>query len=423
MLRLARRSPSCFRALLTLSVAASCSAPQADFQGTPSASSAPAASLTGQAATSSPQASTAPPAVSTNPMPTPSAPATSSPIPSSSVTAATSTDPVPSMTPSVSASGTAEPPPPTLGEIDRGGGKYVLEFGDIYFEVDEKGGRITSFSLADKEVLLPAGVASNDIVYGSTFALSPQNPSGATKGSCWPPPAPVDIDDYTFSAGTGAQIVLTSPTAKVGFATCPSGDPLPDTGSDSLVITKTFTPLLDQASIQVDYTIKNTGTTDVAWAPWQVSRVDVGGLTFFPTGAGATVQNQLELTKAGGWSWWLYDGSQVSGTGDEQYGAKQIEDGAGGWLAHATTDGVLFLTTFTDTPAAQFAPGDGEIAIYAAPDPKNYVEIEPQGAHTTIPMGMSATWTVTWSLHMLPAGADLVAGDPELVTFVEGLVP
>jgi hypothetical protein len=136
------------------------------------------------------------------------------------------------------------------------------------------------------------------------------------------------------------------------------------------------------------------------------------------------VQSQLEVKKVGDWSWWLYDASQISETGDEQYGAKQIEDAGGGWLAHATTDNVLFLMTFSDTPAAQFAPGDGEIAIYASPPSTDqYVEIEPQGAYTTIAAGMSATWTVTWSLHSLPAGADLVAGDPELVTFVTTLVP
>jgi hypothetical protein len=235
--------------------------------------SAPASATPAPASSSAPAASSSGPAAATT-AGAPSAPATTasaavSVAPSTAASASAAT----SAQPSTTASGSSGPAPATLvGTIDRGGGKYVLEFGDIYFEAEKKGGRITAFSIGGKEVLLGKNVAASDIVYGSTFDLSPQHPKDTTIGSCWPPAEPIDLGDYTFSAGTGAQIVLTSPPAKIGFTTCPSvsgSDPLPDTGSDTVVVTKTFTPLLDKGAVQVDYAVKNGGTAAIKWAPWR----------------------------------------------------------------------------------------------------------------------------------------------------------
>jgi hypothetical protein len=314
--------------------------------------------------------------------------------------------------------------PATLKMPIERGDKYAFEFGDVLFEVEKAGGRVATFALGGKNVLVSKATAGNNN-YGSTLDLSPQDPKDPALGTCWPPPAGLDTGAYTVDTAALAmnKIVLTSPVSKPGYKTCPTDDKT-DAGMSSIVVKKTFTPLLDKGAVQMDFELQNKGTAAISWAPWQITRVASGGLTFFPTATSTKpIRDELPLTRdaASGWSFWLYKEADIT----KEYGSKMIIDGSEGWLGHASSDGLTFISRFADTTSDKFAPGDGEIAVYGSP-PKNtpkYVEIEPQGAYVSIAAGASSTWTVTWYLYKTPASAKLMPGDAALVDFVKTLKP
>lgn len=293
--------------------------------------------------------------------------------------------------------------------IERGNGRYVLEFDGLFFEVDANvGARIVTFALDGQNILTgPDAHAEN---YGSTLTLSPQNPSGGAVGSGWPPPAGLDTMPYQVSV-EGEQVVMTS-----GATTVQGG---------TVQVTKRFTPDFVGGGVQVEYVLANVGAAAVSWAPWEISRALPDGITFFPTGDPThRPKTELTLQDTGGWTWWPYDLADITKAGVPTHGGKIMADGSQGWLAHAA-GGLLFVTRFMDIPVEQQAPGEAEISIYASRPTATvgaYVEIEPQGAFTTLQPGESLPWTVGWYLRALPEGADLVVGDPELIAFTQTLV-
>jgi hypothetical protein len=64
----------------------------------------------------------------------------------------------------------------------------------------------------------------------------------------------------------------------------------------------------------------------------------------------------------------------------------------------------MFIKKFEDIKAKDAAPAEAEIQIYANPG-KTFVEIEEQGAYSTIAPGEELSWTVRWYLvpNDLPA--------------------
>lgn len=293
--------------------------------------------------------------------------------------------------------------PALVMPIDRGNGRYVLEYGTLQFEVDAKvGARIVSFSLSGTNVL--TGPDAHESNYGSTLSLSPQN---GTQGSGWPPPAAMDTEPYSVDV-MNDEIVMTSDPVAVGGGT--------------VRVTKRFSPDFEKGGIVHRYTIENVGSGAVSWAAWQITRALPNGITFFPSGTTEGPTLELPLKKEGGWSWWRYSEAEIDA---QPYGDKSMADGSGGWLAHAAS-GVLFLKTFPDVPAGKQAPGDAEVSIYASKPGHMgqgaYVEIEPQSAYESLAAGAKLDWVVNWYLKPLPAGADLAVGDPELVSFVGTLL-
>jgi hypothetical protein len=289
------------------------------------------------------------------------------------------------------------------GPLERNG-KYVLEFGSLLLEVDPAAGaRVTRFAYRGQNVL--TGPELSAINWGSTFWPSPQAQWEAPPDH-WPPIPEVDSGPYSASVLGDSIVTVGSPSAR-----------------GSVSVRKKFTPLLDKASIDVEYTLKNENAVAASWAPWEISRVASLGLTFFPTGLGAPVLSQLPTTEVDGITWYRNDPTTVQGT----YGDKFVADGAEGWLAHVTTGNLLFLKTFPDIQPAQQAPAkynEGEIAIYASQAEtaaSAYVEIEPQGPYTLLQPGESVTWTVRWYLRELPPDVRAVIGNPELVAFVRAL--
>ena len=272
--------------------------------------------------------------------------------------------------------------PATLTHV---GDRWIFLRDDTVLELDPtRGARVARFALGEVELLTDASV--NPTNWGATFWTSPQSAWG------WPPVAAIDTEPYTATTD-GGTLVLTSGDAALGDTT--------------ISVEKRVS--LGPSAVTLAYTVRNIGDTPVSTAGWEVARVPTGGLTFFRAGASvASTVGSFPYTKQGGVVW--FDGAAPR-SGD----AKLVADGTGGWLAHVA-DRVLFLERFADLAPAEQAPGEGEIELFAASD---YVELENQGALTTIAPGEGVTHTVRWSAVPLPEEVHAEVGNAALVAFVE----
>jgi hypothetical protein len=271
---------------------------------------------------------------------------------------------------------------------------YTYKFGDTIFAVDAaKGGRIVTFSLGGRNVLIAAN-SSQDLNSGSTFWTSPQSEWN------WPPPTEIDPGPYTARV-SGTTLTLTGATAS----------------SLGLSVTKKFSIDSTAAVVTIEYGLVNHGTKARQVAPWEITRVAAAGLTFFPMGDGSPSkgsQDLLTLTIQGGVAWLAYDSKLVT---KEQ---KVFADGREGWIAHA--DGNLLLVkSFTDTTVAQAAPGEAEVEMYTDAA-HTYIEVENQGAYVSVAAGGTLTWTARWFLRKLDAAVAVQLGSADLLSTVRSLV-
>jgi hypothetical protein len=271
---------------------------------------------------------------------------------------------------------------------------YVIEAADLTFQVNAAGARITDVHLRGSRNLLTQS-SVNAIDYGSTFWTSPQSRWG------WPPPKELDSDAFAASPTPGSGISFVGPTDVALGAS----------------VSKRFVADVANARIDAAYAITAQRPNQM-FAPWEITRVLPGGLTFYPTGSGAPAAGAgfaLPPTKdAAGCTWYQHPG--VAPGADQ----KLLADGSGGWLAHVAGDTVL-VKTFADVPAGLAAPGEAEIEIFVQ-GRGDYVEMEQQGAYQAVAEGDSLTWPVTWIVRRLPEGMAAVAGNPELVAFVQSVV-
>ena len=270
--------------------------------------------------------------------------------------------------------------------IDRGDGKWVLELGSTYFEVTPRhGARVTSLRQAGFELLTQQGAANYADAVGSTFWPSPQTWP-------WPPPAEIDSGPYAVSVDASGVINL-------------EGASNSDTG---LRVSKRFAPDLAREAIRLEYAMTNTGTAQVSWAPWEITRMPASGLAFWPTGGAAFGAQPMVAQAAAGHTW--CDPAKTTGEG------KLFADGAGGFLAYVVGDRLL-LKQFQDQPPSAMAPNEAEIELYVNPD-HSYLEVEQQGAYASIAPGQTARWQVAWYVRKLPAGLVPSIGNPDLIAFV-----
>ena len=271
-------------------------------------------------------------------------------------------------------------------------GHHVLAWDDVSFEVDARiGGRVTALRLGGRNLLTGPDVDAGN--YGSTFWTSPQSSWG------WPPVP--EIDHLLYRAAIEGQTIVmrSAPSVSLGVE-----------------IEKRFAADRGRGALLFDFRIRNCGAAPIQTAPWQITRVRPGGLTFFPTGEGSYPPSNLRVQQALGVTWYAYDAAAVT---DNQ---KLFADGREGWLAHVDVDaGALLLKTFAVAPRASHAPGEAQIEVYASPL-HTYVEVEAQGAHETVAPGGSLDWPVVWLVRRLPSGLRAVAGNAELLAYVRGLV-
>ena len=248
----------------------------------------------------------------------------------------------------------------TITEAD---GKYTIAVGQTTMTIDAtRGGKILSYKLGDAEVLNQGRMPNS---FGSTFWTSPQSEWN------WPPVA--EYDSKPFQAEiVGDKLVLTGDKSRFGYS-----------------VRKEFATDAKKGAIAITYTIVNESDETRQVAPWEISRVPNDGVLFFVAPAVEPANNMVglpfEFTQ--GAAWYVMDEAREN---------RKINADGRGWLAYCAK-GLLFVKKFQDLKVGQAAPAEAEIQAYANPG-KTFVEIEEQGAYTTLAPGASVSWTVRWSV-------------------------
>jgi hypothetical protein len=275
-------------------------------------------------------------------------------------------------------------------------GRLRLAFDDVSFEVDAAtGGRVTGLYLRGRNLLTGPDVDAGN--YGSTFWTSPQSAWG------WPPVPEIDHGPYQPTVEAGGFVLRSAVSPTLGVD-----------------VEKRFSADAGRGAVMLDVTVRNRSAAPVALAPWQISRVPPGGLSFFPAGDGVFPPSNLAVRAVAGIVWYAYDAAAIT---DHQ---KLFADGREGWLAHVDSGGdgdseALLVKTFAPVPRPRQAPGEAQLEIYANPA-HTYVELEVQGAYDTIAPGGALDWRVTWLVRPLPAGVAAAVGNQALVDHVRALV-
>ena len=269
-------------------------------------------------------------------------------------------------------------------------GRHVLAWDDVSFEVDARtGGRVTALRVGGRNLLTGPEIDAGN--FGSTFWTSPQSAWG------WPPVPEVDHAEYRASIEANAIVMRSAPSASLGVE-----------------IEKRFSADRARGAVLFEYRIHNLGPEPIQTAPWQITRVSPGGLTFYPSGEGAFPPSNLGVQDALGATWYDYDRASIT---EHQ---KHFADGREGWLAHVDGDALL-VKTFPAVPRASHAPGEAQIEIYASPS-HTYVEVEAQGAYEIVHPGAALTWQVVWLARRLPRMLSVSVGSAALLAHVRALV-
>ena len=242
--------------------------------------------------------------------------------------------------------------------------KYRISVGDVSLTVDTAhGGKILSYKLGEAEVLNQGRMPNS---FGSTFWTSPQSEWN------WPPVAEYDTKPFEAAVQDGKLVLTGQKSERFGYSVrkCFAADPA-------------------DGAIVITYTIVNESAQTRQVAPWEISRVPNGGVLFFDAKAVEPANNMAGLPFE-----FKYDAAWY--VMDEARENRKINADGKGWLAFSS-GGLLFIKQFQDLKAGEAAPAEAEIQVYANPG-KTFVEIEEQGAYTTLAPGASLDWRVRWYL-------------------------
>ncbi len=269
-------------------------------------------------------------------------------------------------------------------------GPYLIACNDVTLEVDASiGGRVTALRLGERDLLTGRGVDPGN--FGSTFWTSPQSAWG------WPPVPEIDHAPYRAAIAGNALVMRSAHSASLGIE-----------------VEKVVSADRARNAILFEYRIHNLGKEPLQTAPWQITRVAPGGLTFYPSGDGSYAPSNLHVRDEAGVTWFDYDKSRITGH------QKLFADGREGWIAHVDGDALL-VKTFPYVPRAAHAPGEAQIEIYANPA-HTYIEVEVQGAYESIAPGAALVWQVVWLVRHLPRDVPAQAGSAALLAHVRALV-
>ena len=245
-----------------------------------------------------------------------------------------------------------------------GEGKYTVTSGDATMTIDaSRGGKIISFKYQDKEVLSQTRFPNS---FGSTFWTSPQSDWN------WPPVQEYDSKPYEAEVSAESLTLTGQKSERFGFRVC-----------------KHFSVDPKDGAIAITYTIINESDKERKVAPWEISRVPNGGMVFFQAKEATPANNMKGLP-------FVYEKNAAWYVMDEDSANRKINADGKGWLAFCN-NGLLFVKKFQDLKPSEPAPAEAEIQIYANPG-KTFVEIEEQGAYTTLEPGAEVDWTVRWYL-------------------------
>lgn len=225
------------------------------------------------------------------------------------------------------------------------------------------GGKILSFKYKDREVISQTRFPNS---FGSTFWTSPQSEWN------WPPVAEYDATPFEAQL-TGDTLVLTGQKSeRFGYR-----------------IRKEFRTDPADGAVVVTYSILNESGQTRQVAPWEITRVPNGGLIFFEASEveGANGMGTLPFVFKHRAAWYTLDEAKEN---------RKINADGRGWLAF-TDGGLMLVKKFPDLKPSEPAPKEAEIQIYVNTG-KTFVEIEQQGAYTTLLPGGRLDWTVRWYL-------------------------
>lgn len=241
---------------------------------------------------------------------------------------------------------------------------HTLKCGHQTMTIDAgKGGKILSLKYDDQEVISQSRFPES---FGSTFWTSPQ------KEWNWPPVPEFDKQAYTVEEKDG-HLIMTSPVSnRLGFR-----------------IRKAFATDEKDGAFVITYSIINESNETRQVAPWEITRVaNDGGLIFFKAKAESVwPAGLMNFKDAHGAAWY---------TPDETNENRKVNADGAGWLAYANK-GLLLLKKFDDLKPDAPAPGEAEIQVYVNRG-KTYIELESQGAYTTLQPKEQFSWTVRWYL-------------------------
>lgn len=275
---------------------------------------------------------------------------------------------------------------PFLADVvpSKNGDLWSLSFGGVVLEVDAiKGASVTTFSLGGHNVLAD----------GSHFRPSPQ------KTWNWPPPA--EIAQSAYTAGMSGNVIAMDGQTNAMWG---------------VKAKKRFWANSVHQVVSIEYTLTNTSSASASWGPWEVSRVNATGLTFFPEGSAiaakpASFGQLLALQSSGGVSWLDYKSANY--TAGNYIVA---HDGLEGWSAHAEA-GVVFIKSVPDILPAQIPPEEGEVQLWTD-NTHTALEMENEGAYVALGAGNSLVWTMRWYLRAIPSDAAVSVGSAKLLDFV-----
>ena len=260
-----------------------------------------------------------------------------------------------------------------------------LKVGDVTMSIDtEKGAKIMSLKYKGQEMISQMRFPES---FGSTFWTSPQ------KEWNWPPVQEFDKQPYTVEQRDGRLIATSQPSQKLGFR-----------------VRKEFVTDPKDNAIVVTYSIINESSETRKVAPWEITRVtNDGGIIFFDAPLdGITPAGLMPFKAEHGAVWYQTDEANQN---------RKINADGKGWLAYANK-GLLLVKKFEDLKPSQPAPDEAEIQVYVNRG-KTWIELESQGAYTTLQPKEQLSWTVRW--YLLPYEGD-AQPSAELLKTVRSLV-
>lgn len=240
-----------------------------------------------------------------------------------------------------------------------------LKVGNLTMIIDAgRGGKIMSLKHGDKEVISQSRFPE---AFGSTFWTSPQ------KEWNWPPVNEFDKGAYTVEEKSEKRIVMSSKVSeKLKYRIC-----------------KEFVANPKDESIAITYSIVNESGETRKVAPWEITRVtNENGIIFFDAPIESVTPANLLAFKPQYKTLWYQT--------DEANENRKINADGKGWLAYLA-NGLLLIKKFEDLNPSQPAPDEAEIQVYVNRG-KSYIELESQGAYTTLKPGEKVSWTVKWYL-------------------------